>query len=780
MTTRPSPIALSRALLAVASLLSSTTAQAEPTATASDPFAVLAAMEPQEPPPRGVLVVVTNPDGRPAPAAIVVFTSENDHAAKTDALWAAARSHPNDEPRQAAAVATRGTRYRVDEHGTTRVPRSGRVLAFVGDTIARDSVPTAPKLQRRELVLQPIHAFAVDVVAHDGAPAIGVPILVGDPRRLQKQSRDRSMTTDARGALEFRLMPGSRPGAVVFADVATRQPVQAQLPAHGERVRLQLPPMTSVEAAFVGDMLPGGELWWTLQCGRDGLQLQGERTGERSARWPWVEVGAEARTVVGLGDTQLASAKRPIADAAEPLTLVREIDVPTFAVQVLDADGKPARDRLVRMALASPGAGRSFRTATNREGWIELTLPLPFAATTKVTCELSLFGSDRQDEIDGEARLELSPAGAVRTVLPPVAAVSLPVRAAGTVVDTTGKPVANIELTFSGPSSQRLRTDAAGRFELPGRSQREVQIRVDANWTFAEGNAWTTRVEPGKKDLRLVVQRAARLRIAFDPPLPSYPELLHSDVAFQLESAVDANVTIPLDVLQSSAVCNAPVGPWHLVAHSRGKEIARLPDLQLQSGVETHDARLLRFDWREFAVLVELDVLDANGRPTSAYSVATFGATGMQLRLPATTEVTRLLLPRSGSPLHIVPRGSRFEPIDLGVVAEHRTIVLGGGTALTLVLQPMPELPAGVELVLVGADGTAMPFAANGHASLVLQKPGSLTPTVCVRRGETTSAPLDWQLPKLDVPKDGKRIDVEPTASRAQELRRRIDALPAR
>jgi hypothetical protein len=303
---------------------------------------------------------------------------------------------------------------------------------------------------------------------------------------------------------------------------------------------------------------------------------------------------------------------------------------------------------------------------------------------------------------------------------------------------------------------------------------------VDTHWTFTEGKAWTTRFDPGSEGVRLVVQRAARLRIVFDPPLPSYPELLHSEVAFKLESAAFANMTIPLELPRTGSVCNVPAGPWHLVAHSGGEEIVRLPDLQLQSGVETHDARLLRFDWREFAVLVELDVLEAKGRPTSAYSVETFNELGMRQQLPATTEVARLLLPRRGSRLQIVPRSSRFESIDLGVVAEHRTVVLGGGTALTLVLQPMPELPAGVELVLVGDDGAAMPFAANGHASLVLKKPGSLTPTVCVRRGDTTSAPLDWQLQKLDVTEDGRRIDVELTESRARELQRSVDALSAR
>lgn len=127
-----------------------------------------------------------------------------------------------------------------------------------------------------------------------------------------------------------------------------------------------------------------------------------------------------------------------------------------------------------------------------------------------------------------------------------------------------------------------------------------------------------------------------------------------------------------------------------------------------------------------------------------------------------------------------MPRDRRLATIDLGAVAEHRTVVLGGGTALTLVLQPMPELPAGVDLVLVGAGGAAMPFAANGHASLVLQQPGSLAPTVCVRPGDTMSEPLDWQLPKLEVTADSKRIDVQLTESRARELQRRVDALPAR
>ena len=766
--------------LAFALTVAPAMAQSATAPTADDPFAVLAAKAPQEPHNRGALVVVRQPDGTPAPAAIVVYTPTSDDDATNAAQRAARRSHPTDEVQQVAAVAARGVRYRVDEQGTTRVPRTGSVLAFVGDTIALGAVAGAPELQRLELVLQPVRAFAVDVVAHDGAPAIGVPITIGDPRRLQTQWRDRSVTTDARGAVAFRLLPGSRPGATVFADVATRRPVQAQLPPHGNRVRLQLPPMTSVEATFVGDMLPGDRLWWRLQCGGDGLLSFGEPTGERSARWPLVEVGAEAVTVVGAADTQLASATATIADATQPLALVREIAEPTFAMQVLDADGKPARDRLVRLALASQGGGHSFSTDTNHEGWIELALLPPLDTATKVAVELALFEAARPSPQAGEAKLELTPAGAVRTVLPPVATVPLPVLVAGTIVDPTGKPVADLELTFSGPWSQRQRTDAAGRFLVRGRSKRPVQVMVDSDWNFTEGKAWTTPFDPGSEGVRLVVQRAARLRIVFDPPLPTFPELMHSEVAFRLESAADATATIPLQLPRTGPVCNVPAGSWHLVAYSHGEEIVRLTDLQLQSGVETHDARLLPFDWRAFAVLVELDVLDANGRPTSAYSVETLGELGMRQQLAPTTEVARLLLPRRGSRLHIVPRDRRLATIDLGVVAEHRTVVLGGGTALTLVLQPMPELPAGVDLVLVGDGGAAMPFAANGRASLVLQEPGSLTPTVCVRRGDTMSEPLDWQLPKLDMTEDGKRIDVQLTESRARELQRRVDALPTR
>lgn len=766
--------------LAFALTVAPAMAQSATAPTADDPFAVLAAKAPQEPHTRGALVVVRQPDGTPAPAAIVVYMPTSDDDATNAAQRAARRSHPTDEVQQVAALAAHGVRYRIDEQGTTRVPRTGSVLAFLGNTIALGAVAGAPELQRLELVLQPVHAFAVDVVAHDGTPAIGVPIAVGDPRRLQAQWRDRSVTTDARGAVAFRLLPGSRPGATVFADVATRQPVQAQLPPPGDRVRLQLPPMTRVEATFVGDMLPGDRLWWRLQCGGDGLLLHGDPTGERSARWPLVEVGAEALASVGIGDAELASASATIADAAKPLTLLREIDVPTFAMQVLDADGQPARDRLVRLALASPAGGRNFSAETNHEGWIELELPPPFDAATKVAVDLALSAPAARGTHAGEARFELTPAGAVRTVLPPIATVPLPVLVAGTIVDTNGKPVADLELTFSGPSSQRQRTDAAGRFLVRGRSKRPVQVMVDSDWSFPEGKAWTTSFAPGSEGVRLVVQRAARLRIVFDPPLPTFPELMHSEVAFRLESAADATATIPLQLPRTGPVCSIPAGSWHLVAYSHGEEIVRLTDLQLQSGVETHDARLLPFDWRVFAVLVELDVLDANGRPTSAYSVETFSELGMRQQLAATTEVARLLLPRRGSRLHIVPRDRRLATIDLGAVAEHRTVVLGGGTALTLVLQPMPELPAGVDLVLVGAGGAAMPFAANGHASLVLQQPGALAPTVCVRRGDTMSEPLDWQLPKLEVTADGKRIDVQLTESRARELQRRVDALPAR
>lgn len=90
------------------------------------------------------------------------------------------------------------------------------------------------------------------------------------------------------------------------------------------------------------------------------------------------------------------------------------------------------------------------------------------------------------------------------------------------------------------------------------------------------------------------------------------------------------------------------------------------------------------------------------------------------------------------------------------------------------------ELPPCIELMLAIDDGDGVAFDKNGMALVLSQKPGPVTPRIRVRRGATTSAPLDWQLQQLDVNEDGRRIDVELTESRARELQRRVDALSAR
>ena len=135
--------------VALAAMRSPASAQTASPPAPSDPFAVLAAKEPQEPSAGGMRVVVQKPDGSPAPDAVVVFTPwRYDEAARAE-REAAKQRFPVDEPLRFALLAANGTRYRVDERGASRVPKQGYVFAFFGDVAAHHYVSddsTEPRL----------------------------------------------------------------------------------------------------------------------------------------------------------------------------------------------------------------------------------------------------------------------------------------------------------------------------------------------------------------------------------------------------------------------------------------------------------------------------------------------------------------------------------------------------------------------------------------------------------------------------------------------------------
>jgi hypothetical protein len=751
-------------LVLLAALAMPLGAQTPPPATnANDPFAVLAAKEPQEPTAGGVRVVVLKPDRSPATDAVVVFTPWRDEEAERVRREAASQRFPGDEPKRFAMLAADGTRLRVDERGATRVPKHGYVFAFAGELAARRFLSERFAEPRCELRLMAPRTIPVEVTTADGAPAAGVPIALRDgPKHIST----RVHTTSTDGTAELRLLTARPATAMVLLDIAAKTTVQAPLPANGERVRLQLPKTTAVEATFAGDLVPGSQLKFGLRCGDATNDVPGERTGERSARWPFVEVDAPIAITVQDSGLELAVAAATAKPGGEPLALVRQQTQATFAVQLLDAEGIPARRHLVELSWKGRNSSIDTSAATNAEGWLELAMPSGFVGKGDVALHLQM-SEPGNGPLRGLATLTLQAKVKVRTELPPLRCDAPPLLASGTVVTRDGSPLPKFDLDVSTPSYRRIATDAEGRFVVRGaEDQQALHIHLPRGWCFVDGDPWSRQLPIGTKGERFVVQRAARIR--FDAGLK---QGALSMIGYRLEPASGQGPKVALELARrlSEPEFLAPPGHWHFVAHLHGEELLRLPDLRCDSGVETHDPRFMAFDWRAYAILVALTVRDGAGQPTDDCTVW-LRHRGSGMGSSPTNGVAHLLLPKAGGSVDIAPNDKKIAKIDLGVVTEDQVVVLGGGPPLTVTLSPMPQLPEGVEIVLAVGDSDAVAFDGKGSALLVLPAVGSYTPRISLRKGNTTMGPMQWSLPALDVPKEGKKLAVEVTAGRQQEI----------
>jgi hypothetical protein len=713
-------------------------------------------------------IVVQRPDGSPARDSIVVFTPWRDDAAGQADRTAANQQHPGDEPRRFAVLAANGTRYQVDERGATRVPRHGYVLAFEGELAVRRFIAENADDPRVLLTLAPPRVLTVEVVTTDGDPVAAVPITLRDTER---HTPIRMGTSGPDGTTTLRLLTQRPSTAVVQLEVASQAAREAPLPTPGERVRLQLPTTSAVEATFAGELVPGAVLEWTLQCGDAAPAIVGMRTGERSARWPFVERGATFAITVRSGRLQLATITGTATPTTEPVALVRSQANATFAMQILDPSGAPARDSALTMQWRRPRSSNGDWTRTNGEGWIEVAMPDGLVGATDVELVLEL-ADEHGGPLRGRGKVAVQAAGKTRTELPPFRFEAPPLLVSGTVVTADGKDVADLEIQTYANSYQRVRTDQAGRFALYGEvTNGAVRLDVESTWCLVEGSPWRRTVPPGTKDVRLVVQRAARVRFASD-----LRGNFLSQLSYRLEPASGEGEAVDLPFSLGQRELHAPPGHWHFVVHQEGRVLHRLPDLRCESGVEAHDPRFMAFDWRAYAIAVEVRVRDANGRPTDECTVwLREGGTGHGTS--PTNGVVKLLLPKDGAEVEVAPRGGAFPKVDLGVVTTDQDVVLGSGPALTVQMKPMPKLPEGFDLVLSIGEGDGVPFDAAGKATVRALRAGASAPRILLRKGSTTTKQLPWDLGNVDVPEAGTTFAVELTRARQEVLDQQVELL---
>lgn len=725
----------------------------------SDPFAVLAAKEAQEPAAGGVRVVVQKPDGTPAIDAIVVFTpASDDDTARAD-REAASRQFPGDEPRRLARLAASGIRHQVDQRGGARIPKYGYVYAFAGDMAANAWIAADHPGSHLVLPLIAPHTCIVEVTTADGAPARGVPIAA---REAPNQWNQRVGATGADGTATLRLLPKRPAETLVLLDVVTKGRLQAQLPANGGRLQFQLPKTTAVDATFQGNLVPGAVLEFRLQCSVGAMTATGDPTGERSARWPFVEIDAPVEIRVRSNRLELASAKTTTRAGGEPVVLERQQREATLAMQILDPDGRPARRCSVSLTWQRANQNGGVGIVTNAEGWIEVAIPPAFVGQQDVTLRVQLQNPDGSER--GLGTCSVPSAARARCELPPLRCSPLPILACGQIVTRDGTPVPHLELAVYVPTYQRVTTDANGRFVVHGpESGRTVRVHLPHSWCLVEGDMWTRELANGTDDARLVVQPMARVRFGWD-----LPEGLITMIDYRLESREGAGPPFGLHLAPGQRELVVPPGHWDFVVRWHDRELLRLPDLHAQSGIETHDPRFMQFDWRAYAVAVEIAVRDTDGKPTNACSVSQ-GHNGRSRSSKPANGVVNLLLPKDGARVEVEPDDGALVKHELGRVNTNQVVVIGGGVPLNLTLSPLPQLPAGCELMLHTGRDRNVRFDAEGRATLVLPDAGSYTPTVAVQIGDQLR-PLDWKLAAVDVPASGAKVAIEVTPARQKVL----------
>jgi hypothetical protein len=803
--------------LALAMMLAPSCTQIATTAAAADdPFAVLAAKPVKVRPQSEREVRIVRPDGTPAPDALVVFAAESPNADTSQQRRAAALRWPGDEPRQLAVQARDGIRLAVDARGCVQSPTGGRLFAFAGENAANRFVDDATS----SLQLIPPHACTVEVMDEAGQPVAGAPLAVRSANGLLLGRH----TTGSDGTRALRLLSSAPNATTIGLQIGSNAPIAAPLPASGGRVRLTMPKTTALTATFVGELIPRRALSFEMKCRALERPIPGELTGERSAVWPFVAIGTEATVTVHLsapeplGPVASAQATTTVTANAPALELGATFTSASIVLQVLDLAGQPAAHRAFTLRIQQGDERRLRHIRADAEGWIELWLPNSAADAEPATFVLDLHADAAETaravaagELPrtalrepgrkvGRAQLELQLREPVRKRLDPIRCQPMPVLAAGQLVLPDGS-APGTPLTLTTDGGLRVRTDEAGRFELRGEapnadheferrrdpedevSRRKkngpptttTRVEIERAWCFPGDSAWDARLPHGATDLRLVVQRCVAV--------PLHPELTMHDLT-TLEFFVEpTNGRGWLDGRRlewSGRTLLLPVGSWDLVVHAGNQEVDCFvghgnDELMRWRNVRPDGAGgagLAAIDWRPFARLVEVRIVDRDGQPIEG-EVRLPGILG-RIPSPETNvtkrgSVVRVLVPPGGTDLEVHCTGRASQQL-LRKVQEDRTAVIEAEPQLRVRLQPAPKLPVGLQLELVLADGASAVFDEQAEAVVAFPGAGTFPATIRVRKDTTSSAPLDWQLPRLDVPKDGALIPIQITPERRRVL----------
>jgi hypothetical protein len=521
-------------------------------------------------PARGLaLRIVERATGAPKPAALVT---------RIDPFW---YSVPEGTPPDLAArLDVVGRRFRADEQGCVRIPRSrGALIVFARSDGEFGYVRIEPEqfdlleadgAAPRTIAVGPPRTLRVQVVDPDGTPRAGIPIRVDaeaeyyvlDSRPRETRAPDGIAEVPAADLL-FEGVASQSPVVLVRLDFPLREGVSALVERgqlDGPPIRLVLPPTGRIDVSVVDSaraLGPGtGARSLSLRVApSDSIATPdlGESSSQRTLQ---VENGRGHVDPVELGllaegDWWFEECNRAVGSARGPtrpaetteLRLVGGDPLAVITGTVIDAQGAPvAKQRLqVKLLFRSEQGtcGSWGHDVTGADGSFRFTVPEP--STTPTPWD----GGDAEFRIEKlEGGFSMHAAVAIgselarrggslgRVVLSPCGRI-----ASGIVVDQEGVPVAQVAVFLQYRSAWKTRmrarpggqfwndrldewyarSDSDGRFEMFGDPGEGEFELVPRNSQFKD--AEPVQIELGATDVRLVLRSWACLvaHVELDP-----------------------------------------------------------------------------------------------------------------------------------------------------------------------------------------------------------------------------------------------------------------------
>jgi hypothetical protein len=288
---------------------------------------------------------------------------------------------------------------------------------------------------------------------------------------------------------------------------------------------------------------------------------------------------------------------------------------------------------------------------------------------------------------------------------------------------------------------------ADGRFTMRATEalRDELQLECTGDWFPADPDAMV--FARGRQDVRLVLRKAARLRVG----LPGLPAGASLHLYVECVSPGESKPVFATRLRADTRELDVPAGTWDLVIRLFAREcdeVHRIERVVADAGVENHDPRLMELQWQKFLQPVTVRVVGPDGQPTDQCTIwqnfrtrsGTEGTSVSQTR----DGIGRLLVPKGGSHVVVRSRNQTWRQADLGIVEADVVARLTQAPRIAVSISAMPDLPEGaiLQAMLVAeegmkADWPSASFDADGKCALLAPATGPFRLQITVRRGNT-------------------------------------------